>query len=116
MTVYVGCGAGARVACSAGYRHKRYACCDLHRDIGVAERVHRSMRQSRLIADLMYPIGYRAWILLLGRVFNLSFLIIDKCTSIWLISQEIGIKLFFKSPKALKTRYTIGIKPAYNLF
>ena len=33
MAVYVGCGAGSRVACSACDCHQRYACCDLHRDV-----------------------------------------------------------------------------------
>ena len=36
VAVYVCRGARPRVACSACDRHQRYACCDLHRDIGVA--------------------------------------------------------------------------------
>ena len=42
--VYIGCGTGSRVACSACARYQRYACWNLHRDIGMPQRVHRSLR------------------------------------------------------------------------
>jgi len=39
VAVYIGCGAGSCVTCSACYRHRRDVCCDLHSDIGAPQRV-----------------------------------------------------------------------------
>lgn len=58
VTVYVRRGASSRVSRSAGDSHERDACCDLHCDIRVSQRVYRPMRQTGFIADLMHPIVY----------------------------------------------------------
>ena len=60
VAIYGGCGAGERVAGSACYRYQRYACCYLHGDVGVSQRVHRSVWQSHRVTHLMYPCVHSA--------------------------------------------------------
>lgn len=55
MAVNIRRGARSRVACSTGHCDQRYARCNLHGDVGMAQRMHRSVRQPCRVTHLMYP-------------------------------------------------------------
>ena len=55
MAVDVRRGTRSRVACSTGHCDQRYACRDLHGDIGVSQGMHRSVWQPCRVTHLMHP-------------------------------------------------------------
>ena len=55
MAVDVRRGASSRMARSAGHCDQRYTRCDLHGDVGMAQRMHRPVWQPCRVAHLMHP-------------------------------------------------------------
>lgn len=55
MAVDVRRSARSRVAYSTGHCDQRNTCCDLHGDVGMSQRMHRSVGQSCCVTHLMHP-------------------------------------------------------------
>ena len=64
MAVDVRRSARSRVSCSTGHCDQRNTCCDLHGDVGMSQRMHRSVGQPCRVTHLMYPCVHGAGVYL----------------------------------------------------